>query len=162
MTATHEYRLVVDDQFKVSVYSAPKVRAYLYEEHMNLDGNKGTLKKAYVLRNAHREDLVQIVPARRFPLPAFDLLEGGKKVGELLCLTLLRTQYRFAFQDGTSWEIHMPLFSIQCRVLANKTVKAWVRIFRQNEWGLAYLDGEAPVRFLACVSALVLARWRST
>jgi hypothetical protein len=160
-TASREYRLIIDDQFKVSVYSAPGQRAYLFEEHLKVDETSGKFKKTHVLRGPGNRDHFQIIPVTRFPLPSFDVVEYGKKVGAIYGLTLLRTRFRFSFEDGATWEVGMPLFARRFKIWSGKTQVGRIRIFREREWGLAYFAGEAPARFIACLATLVMARRKS-
>jgi len=86
---------------------------------------------------------IEIIIRRASLIPSvFNILEGGRTVGEIRMLSVLRNKYSILIDDSKSWTFRMPLFTIFFFGESEKGADIWVRLGpSERHWNILIRPG---------------------
>jgi hypothetical protein len=98
-------------------------------------------KPDFFVTNLDTKDEVIVRRTSRFP-SVFDIIEGGRPVGAIRMLSLLRNKYRISLDDARAWTFRMPLFSIFFFGESKEGTEIWVRVGpSERHWNILIKPG---------------------
>jgi cell division protein FtsW (lipid II flippase) len=84
----------------------------------------------------------------------FNIIEGGRTVGTITMLSILRNKYSISIDDVT-WTFHMPLFTIFFFGKSKKGAEIWVRIGpSERQWNILIKPGVVQRPLVAALALI--------
>jgi hypothetical protein len=111
-------------------------------------------KPDFVLFDAEEREVLRVRRTTRFPA-RFEIIEGGRVIGEIALRSILRNQYTIEFDAGLRWLVRMPLFTTYFAGASSTGTRAWIVVGpSERQWRLL-VEPEADSVHLLCGLAFI-------
>ena len=88
----------------------------------------------FAVSNAGGQGLLTISRERMLPLARFRMVENGLPVCTLRQRSILFTKYALEFDNGSRWNLHLPMFTVFIKGVSETGAEVLVRVRSRRQW----------------------------
>jgi uncharacterized protein YxjI len=88
----------------------------------------------FAVSNAGGQELLTISRERMLPLARFRMVENGLPVCTIRQRSILFTKYALEFDNGSRWNLHLPMFTVFIKGVSETGAEVLVRVRSRRQW----------------------------